>query len=104
MPHFVGDLSSPTRAQTCLPHTGSMELPSLNHWTTREVPLTFGHDYDLCSPSVCTRGKGNAGLAVIFRAEPDFILSFTCSMKPPDVSDSSFVHIDHRGGASEAAL
>ena len=92
MPHVMGDLSSPTRAQTFLPDTGSMELQSLNHWTTREVPLTFDQDYELCSPSVCTRGKGNAGLAVVFRAEPNFIWSFTCSTKPPDVSDSSFVH------------
>ena len=92
MPHFMGDLSSPTRAQTFLPDTGSVELQSLNYWTTRDVPLTFDQDYEVCSPSVCTRGKGNAGLAVVFRAEPNFIWSFTCSTKPPDVSDSSFVH------------
>lgn len=67
---LMGDLSSPTRAQTFLPHTGSMELQRSNHWTTREVPLTFDQDYELCSPSVCTRGKGNAGLAVVFRQNP----------------------------------
>ena len=29
------DLSSPTQNQTCAP---AVEVQSLNHWTTREVP------------------------------------------------------------------
>ena len=37
-PHGMWFLSSMTRDQTCGPCSGSTE--SLNHWTTREVPLS----------------------------------------------------------------
>ena len=37
-PQVMGDLSSPTRDQTCILCS---RRRSLNHWTTREVPCTF---------------------------------------------------------------
>ena len=37
-PQGMWDLSSPTRDQTLTPCIGR---PSLNHWTTREIPKVF---------------------------------------------------------------
>ena len=49
------------------PVLSAVEVQSPDHWTGREVPrLTFDLAYKLCSPSVCVRGKGNAGLAFRF--------------------------------------
>ena len=100
MPHFMGDLNSPTRAQTCLPHTGSMELPSLNHWPTREVPLTLVKIMN-CVPLLCVPEEKEMQALQSFLGQNPTLSGPSLA---PDVSDSGFIHEDHREGTSEASL